>query len=770
MLYTTLRLALRHLFRQKVYSVVILLSLILGFSFAHLLTAFVVRELNTDAFFSQQDCLYRLHSSDPFGSDRSISFITDETSQYVAERFPEVEALCRVTELNRSGVTVRTQHASFPERQVLQADPMFFRLFDYPFREGSAVQALRPQTVVLTEATAQALFGDRRAVGESLTIQLDTAERLFTVAGVLATPAENSHLQFEAVVPYDAFPPQAGGASAYVLLQPGTAPETLAAHINADAARPSLIGPGGAEYALEPLSEVYFDQDNAKGFTQVRNRWLVTLGWIVTCLMLFIASFNFINLFSVSLLERQKEFGIKKVLGASGGAIRSGAGVEVALYLGIALVLSSVLTYSLLPYFNDIFAASLDVRYLGDGKVVGGFGLLILVLGGAVTWVLSRYLARIRPVDLLRRASQARWRFNRVFFTVQFVISLALLICTAIFIKQTQYIQHKPLGFNRNLIELRPATPEQAGKLPVLKQELAQEPLVQHASLASGNPISGNMVIRYELPDGELYTPYALSGDEQLLVTLGLTLVTGRNIGPGEPNGKLVNEKFVRYFHLDDPIGAPVPGAPDETIIGVVRDFNSVSLKQEIPLYLIGYNPTPGRLLIDFSGAELATVLPRLERAWNEVYPDQPFDYALLNEELLTKHREDFFLYRLVVAFAVGSMAITCFGLFALAWGTARRKTKEIAIRKSLGASAGSIFTLLTWEFSRWIVLAFGLAAPLAYFLMQRWLDHFVYKTDLSGWIFVASGAVALGIALLTVSAQTLRAARANPVDSLRYE
>lgn len=764
------KIAFRNLLRHKLYAAVIILSLAIGLSFANILIAFMVREASTDAFFTQKNRIYRLLSDDPFGERNNISYILENTSEYIAQHFPEIEKLSRVYDLKSEGVELKNHTNLYSEIMVLGVDSSFLQIFDFSFAQGYPLQALQPNGVVLTQKTANKIFGKESAVGETVTIIRDTVQKLMQVTGVIDELPENSHLQFDALVHYTSFINESGGAINYVLLNSQADPQQLADKISQDVEVPGLIGPGKSDFFLQPLPEVYFDTDNTRSYIRARNGLFITLGYVVTVLILFISSFNFINLFMVSLLERKKEVGIKKVLGASTASIRLAAFIEVCIFTGIALLISLLITVAVLPGFNQSFASSLTFTYLGNIKVIVGFGILIILLSTAIAFILSLYVSRIDPISLISQRSQPKIKFNILLFTLQFVISTALIICSAIIIKQTEYIKNKPLGFNRHVIELQAPSEALAAKLPVLKQKLLQESKIEHVSLTSGNPITGNSVIRYELENEDFYTPYFLSGDEDLLSTLGLELIEGQNLTAGVHDGKLVNKKLVEYFNLQDPIGAIIPGTGNEKIIGVVNDFNSVSLKKEIPLYIIGYNPGGSRILVDYTNKNIQELLPRIEKSWKEVFPENRLVYHLLDEELLARHEEDFFFYRIIVTFSIASILITCFGLFALVWGNSRKKTKEIGIRKTLGASVISIIYLLIRDFSKWVMVAFMVAVPIAYYAMHQWLQSFAFKTEVSWWIFALSGVFSLFVALLTVSFQTVKASLANPVDALRYE
>lgn len=770
MIKNTLKLVVRTLLKSKLNAAVIILSLTIGLSFATVLIAFILRETNTDAFHTQRQRIYRLMSDDPWEGSAMIAYSLRPATDYLKEYYPEVEQLCRVNELSQRGVSIDYGSEEFPETMVVEVDINFFSLFDFPFIQGSAEDALQQEGIILSYALAQKVFGEQPPIGEVVYLQEDTVELALTVRGVLDEFPENSHWKLDALVPRGTSTQSFNGGVAYTLLKPTTNAHLLAEKVSQDANMPFLIGDGKGTYSFQPLADVYFDTTNDRSFTTVRDATLVQVSWLIVALILFMASFNFINLFVVSLTGRSKEFGVKKVLGASGGILRWSVIVEVMFLLGIALGLSLLITLVLLPKFSSVFQTTLTLTYLAHYQVIGGVVMMLILLGILISLVLNHYVSGIQPVSLLKRVAATSYRFNRGLFVLQFVVSAGLIICTAIIIRQMQYIQHKPLGFNRFLIEFKAPSQELANQLPIVKQKLSQSSLIEKVSLGSGNPINGNAIIHQALGKEEFYDPYLLSGDENFVETLGLRLLAGKNLSANEPDGKLVNEALVRRFQLEEPIGAQLPGEPEKRIIGVVQDFNSVSLKKNIPPYIILYNATPNKLLVDYENQSLEETLAVVRSAWTEVFPSYPFQYSLLEDVWFSRHQDDFQLYRIVVAFAVASIFITCFGLFALAWKMAQKRTKEIGIRKTLGASVFQIVRLLVWDFSKSILLAIVIASPIAYWIAQRWLENFAFRVEISWWLFALAGGFALLLAWLTMSIQTMNAARANPVDALRYE
>lgn len=330
------------------------------------------------------------------------------------------------------------------------------------------------------------------------------------------------------------------------------------------------------------------------------------------------------------------------------------------------------------------------------------------------------------------------------------------------------YVENAPLGFNRNIIQLNTTDKKVSEMLPVLKQKVSQLPDVNNVTVSNGNPISGNMVARYDLGNEQFYTPYLFGGDDAFLKTLDLNLVEGE-LPSKHRNGKLVNETLVRQFNLKKPVGEQVPGTKD-IIVGVVKDFTCSSFKQDVPPVIISFYENGQCLLIDYKGNNLERLLPQLQSEWKAIFPDDFFDYRIIQEDLMKKYKEDIFFYKIIITFSIISMVLSCFGLFALSWAVIQSRTKEMGIRKVLGATATDILNLLTITFTKRIILAFIISAPVGYYLMNRWLERFANKIELDIWIFGISGLVVTLIAFVTLGFQTVKAIVTNPVDEIRNE
>ena len=764
MSFYALRLALRHIRRRKIYSLVIVLSLAVGFACTALLLSFIVAELRTDSFHAKSSRTFQAFSEDPFEGEGNIAYLPRQTLDYLKANYPEVQEAVQVGSIATRSLA--SSQATLEDVELLSVDSTFFSVFDFPIYAGMASKGLTSETIMISRDRALALFGHDRPIGETLTLKTADTTRTLMISGILDHFPENSHLKFDVLVAHSILKNSFFGGATYVLLHDRSSAETLVEKVNHDTKLPGLIGEGKLRYGLAPLTGSYFNEINKMTYMHTRSLPFIRTAALVCALILFMAAFNFSSLYLLSLQERKKEAGIRKTLGVTLWRLLKSLTSEVALYIGIALLIAVGLMSIALPYFNGILNTSLNMDYVTRWDLLAIAAGIVFFIGMLVVAFSLAQQHRVLPVSLMKNTA-SKVGFNKLLFTVQFTISITLAVCAVTIIRQMNYLETAPLGFNRHIIVLQ-ADKGQAPRLPALKNELLQLPGVKHAAISNGSPVFGNWMVRYDLEEGKSYSPRLFSGDEDLMKTLDLQLLEGE-LPAANKQGRLVNEALVRMFDMEDPVGKMIPGTKDP-IIGVVKDFTATSFKDEIQPAIISYSTDNSRLLIDYSGATATEVVPVIEAAWKKIFPGEFFSYRLIQEELMKKYKDDTFLYKTVVSYSIVSMVISCFGLFALSWAVAQSRMKEVGIRKVMGANARDIVRLLTVSFVKRIVIAFLVAAPISYYLMNEWLHRFVRKIPMDGFTFVAAAAAVTVVALTTMSLQTLRAAWRNPVEELKNE
>ncbi|MEI9918872.1 MAG: FtsX-like permease family protein [Bacteroidota bacterium] len=763
MLPYSFRLALRHFSRKRIYSSIIILSLTVGFVCTCLLVSFLIAEENVDSFHAKRERLFELVSDDPFGaSEGRLNYTTVATGNYLAS-YPEVENSCQLTAINHAEAEIDEKATPLA---TIGVDTSFFTMFDFPLASGT--RKLTSDGVFITSAKARQLFGTTNVLGESFSLRTRDSVRLVSITGVFAEPKEKSHLKFDAVVSHAVIErPQgeARGGVHYLLLHNPDA-STLEAKINGDTLRPTLLGTGKLKYYFVPLEKAYTSLWNRYPYMQTRSETFIWVGWIVGGLILFMASFNFANLFLLSMQERKKEAGIQKTLGISFWQVLRGATTEAGIYIGISFSLAIILAYSLMPIFNSVLQVDLQFDYMSRVTVLLIIGGVVLFLAIVVVLAATLQQRRVLPVSMMRNVS-AKVRFSKLFFTLQFFVSITLCVCSITIIKQMKFIETAPIGFNRNIIQLDVIKKDLAPKVTELKNLVLQIPGVDGASQSSGNPISGLMIVAVEI-DGKPVSVYLFEGDDDLVTTLDLEVLEGAGTIKN-PGDKIVNETYLKTFNVKNPIGADFPGGPQGSkIVGVVKDFTCSSFKAAIPAVAISHRDQARSLLISYGQSDPGTLLPKIQASWTKIFPDEPFEFKILQQDLMKKYSEESLFYKVVLAASITSMIISCFGLFALSWAVIKSRAKEMGIRKVLGASIANVLGLLTATFAKRLLLAFAFAAPTGYYLMTLWMDRFVSKAPIDAWVFGGTALALTFIAIITLGFQTLKASLSSPLDEIK--
>lgn len=808
-----LKVAFRHLTKHQLYSAINVLGLTLAFGFCTLIWLFVSHELSFDTHYPKADRIYRAWVKEIYPDQTFFNTVTPiPLGSALESNYPEVKETVRVGIFS----SIVSQGDVAHSETITMVDPGFFTLFETATLAGKPDLSELRQGVI-TEATATKYFGEGDPVGKLLEIQLGETAYNFTVTGVVENPPATSSLAYEILIPFENFRLQTGeqawsswynvSVETYVLLREDAAVASLESKF------PTMVEqvlgedyvPDEYNVGLQPLTDIHLNADFPPGIVDISDHKYVYILSGIAILILLVASINFITLALGRSINRAKEVGVRKSLGARQGQLMVQFWGEAFLATVLSLLLGGLLAYLLLPTFNQLANRELTLALSPDTIIfLLSLTLLIALLAGVYPALLT---SRFAPTQILRNdlgGTVRQGRLQQAMIAFQFVISVGLIISTLVMNRQLRYLQDKNLGFNPDPVVVVPqnmraglsdgivaVVDEGRQRKLRLEQALEQIPEVQQVS----NTIhtfgqAGWTEIGFTTDDGQYRECVLNIVDADFVPTYQLDMVEGRNFRKGnladERTGVLINQTFAQAFGLTDPVGSQLP-APFEAyqVLGVVRDFHYQSLHHQIVPVLLAINPegifsqveninipdSPDpKISINLQTERLSETMARLEQLWANVAPDQQFDYYFVDERLNAQYRQEKRLGEILSITTVVSLLVSCLGLFGLVTLAVSNRVKEIGIRKVLGASVAQIMALIYQDFMKLIGIALVFAVPLAYFLMKRWLADFPYRTNLGASTLLVAAIIVMVLAFITIAYQSVRAARMNPVTSLRDE
>jgi putative ABC transport system permease protein len=781
--------AIRNLKKYKGHSLINIMGLAIGMAASLLIFLYVHHELSYDMFHSKADRIQRVLLLDKsMGVSNTYAGITFVAmGPEIPADIPEVEEAVRI--MGRGRQPLRIGERRIYTKDMAMADPSIFKIFDFGLVEGDPDSALQESfTAVLTQDMAATLFGEDDPTGKTFIWGEDD----FRVTGILADIPRVSHLQFDVLISLN-FPDEEGSigeslrdwgrisAPTYVLLREGTTPENL---------EEKLIGvlrKNGIEenfavtnQALKDVhlrsKNVVFDGNN-KNKGDISNVYSMSA---VAFFILLIAIFNFMNLSTARSHGRSREVGMRKVVGALRFQLIGQFLGESLLLCVCGLVIALALVSLALVYLRSAFDLHLDLGILLQPLVAVGIvaGTLLtgLLAGSWPSFVLSSF----KPTQVLKGSSKGSSKgmgMRRVLVVVQFAISIALIIGSGIVYQQIKFIKTRNMGYDREQILFLSFNQETTAQYETMVEKLAQSPDI--LSLSSSGNLPGRTMGRFGIqPDGIDQTdPWIVSGmsmDEHFIETLGLELVEGRNFsrefGTDAEEAVIINQAAAKAIGWDEPLNKTFQNGQLK-VVGVIRDFHFASLRHVVEPLVIRFRPDAnGFLSLKLRAGAIPDAIAHLRAVWDELLPGHPLEFTFLDDEFNMQYRREQSFGSLTRGFTVLAIFIACLGLFGLASHTVEQRTKEIGIRKVLGAGMGSLLSLLATTYLKLVLLANLIAWPVAYFMMKRWLADFVYRIDLGIGIFFLSMISAAVISLLTVSYHSMRAAKLDPVRALRYE
>ncbi len=798
------KIALRNLKKNPGYSVINIAGLAIGLACCVLILLYVQDELTFDLFHQQAGRIYRLVTTQksPEQGERHFPSVMGPVAPALLAEFPEVSKTVRIRERQGMGrFTVRYGENRFYEGDYLLAEPSFFEIFDFKLLQGDPQTALTlPSALVITETAARKYFGDENPVGKTLAI-----ERYgdFKVTGLLQDPPRNSHLDFSMLLSFatlEANPRwkqyidswESDSFITYVLMREkidiAAFNTKLAAltqkHLNAEQRN-------AVQLSLQSLRDIHFHSAHLE-FDRNSRKGEITYIYIFSAIALFvllIACINYMNLATARSMKRAREIGMRKVVGARQAQLIGQFLGESILLSCLGLFFAVVGVELALPAFNAFADKNLALDFFSNGWLVLGLFLLVFGVGIVSGSYPAFYLSQLHPSLVFKGAIKSGGsvsQLRRGLVVAQFALSIIMIVSTIVAYRQIDYIRTKNLGFNQEqLVVVDINSGNTRRNFASIKNEMLKVAAVKNVSVSSRVPGEWKNLSQIEvMPEGvaaaAMHSMYFLGIDAEFLATFEMNLAAGRNLSNEmgtDTSAVIINEAAARLLGWESPLGMELR-VPAENyrvrVVGVVKDFHFQSLHEKIAPLVLGHWNNPIRE-IDYFTARVATsnlsaTVAALQKVHEQFDQVTPFEYNFLDERLNDFYQADLRVGKIFGASATLAIFIACLGLLGLAAFIAEQRTKEIGVRKVLGASAGNIVYLLSKDFTKLVLLATIIASPLAYWALQRWLQNFAYHIALGPGTFLLAGCGALLIALFTISFQALRAALTNPVEALRYE
>lgn len=809
-----LKIALRKLLKNKAHTAINIIGLAVAFGSSILLYLTASYEFSYDTFHKDADRVYRLYFNtvDKSGKQEYSAAMAYPLTPALKAEFPEVEAATRLMWL---GGVIEYQGKKF-EKNIRAVDAGFLKVFSFPLLKGNANTALADKnSIVISKTTAENIFGKTDPVGKQISIDLGGRKEPFIVGGVLENAPKNSTIEYDVLMlsenhsSYEALKSSWTNQNHEVYIKlaantsQATAEKRFEPFINKymktteeDAKKSGRMKNARGQYVsllLMPFADVHFDTITNWG-SGVSKNYIYTL-LIIALLIVLIASINFINLTIAKSFTQAKEVGVRKSLGANKGQLFLQGWGESFLVCAVALIIGLGMAYAFLPQFNRLFESNLSIQnfLVPTNLIVAIIGFLIItfIAGGYPAFVSSRFnIVQVLKGKLTKKKPGV---LRNSLLIVQFSISCLLISCTLVIFEQLKYLRNKPMGYDKEQIISVPVgnTLNRKTAVQQFRNELSKYPAIASVTGSGvnfGNGLDGSSsrsTYGFDYYPNESDTKNVktiltdwLRVDYDFLKTLGIKTVEGRDFSPSfgtDSTALIVTESLVKQMgekHAVDKFLMPDSAVGKQKIIGVIPDFYLYSLRRESRSITLEMAPQ-GRVnyvLIRTQSQNLAEAMDLVKTTWKKLVPNDEFKGSFINENVDRWYNREERLSQIFSLAAGIAIMLSCMGLFAVALMIIEQRTKEIGVRKVLGASITSIVNLISVDFLKMVAIAFVIATPIAYYLMQQWVKDFAYRTDLHWWIFALAGVLLVIIALLTVSYQSIRAALMNPVKSLKSE
>ncbi len=781
------KIAWRNITRYKAFSAINIIGLSIGMACSIFILLWVQNERSYDTFHENADNIYRVTAN---VSDFHIAVSPSPIGPAVTTLFPQVKSFVRLN--GPASHVFSLDNHQFEEKNTFYVDSNFLSFFSFPLLKGDAATALlQPDAIVITETIAKKYFGNNDPIGN--TVKMDNLGNRI-VTGVLKNVPANSHLQFDCLMPMSAIAQTNRDLRderwdnfnfyTYLLFDKSNKGDRIAGITNQlnelYKTRESSLN---VLFAFEPLKDIHLHSNLEADFPGRGNAQYVKIFFVIAIFILLVACINFMNLATARSARRAKEVGLRKVVGATRRQLVFQLMGESILFASLSLIVAILLVWLLLPLFNQLAGKEITID-LFSGNVLLSLLLIVIVTGIVAGSYPALFLSGFQPSAILKGSLKSKGGnlvFRNSLVVLQFVIAIALLAGTIIVYQQLSYIRHMNLGFDKANVLYIPMKGELWNKTGALKAELAQNPLTSDFAFAGNLPVSlttGTINVDWDGKDPQSQVLFPNMGaDENLLKVLDLKIAAGRYFSKefkGDSANYVINEKAAMTMGFSSPADAvgktfTLWGTRGQ-IVGIVKDFNFKPVQHAIEPLVFFYNSPARMIVVRTQPGKTDATINALEKISLSLNPSFPFSFGFLDDELNKQYRGEQQMGSLFNVFAIIAILISCIGLYGLSAFMAEMRIKEIGIRKALGASVSSIVYLLSSGFARLLLIATLIAIPLAWYVLHSWLEGFVYRIDIGWIVFAAAAFTALIIAGLTISYESIKAARAAPVKSLRSE
>jgi len=813
MIQNYIKTTLRNIIKHRALSTINILGLTIGLTAVILIGIYVRYEFSFDRFHKHAENIYRVERKGKMdGKSFHLPHTNNNIPRALAGEYPSITDFIRIWPANGM---IRDHHNNFHQEQIYLADNSFLEVFTFPLKKGNKHTALEaPYSVVMTEELARKYFGDTEVIGKTLEAQVLDSNVTLNITGVMEEMPDNSHLQSDMLVSYETAKSIAPAQYlntwvgnylySYLKVKPGTDIQQLESQFpkfvdkHMDAEFRKILGEDSSisefmQLHLQPLTDIYLFArlDYAIGPTGDISKVYTAIG--IALLILIIACINYINLSTAKSLTRAREVGMRKVFGAFRRKVIGQFIAESVILALLALILSMIVVESVLPAFNAFLDKELTIGYFSQPVillVLIGLAVLIGILAGLYPAV---HISSYRPVTMLKSLDQgpagsSSANIRKGLVILQFAISVALLISVFTMNRQLNFMINKDLGFKQEKVMVVQSNDRKFRQnMQTLKERLTQVPEISHIALADNNlgeTEYGDGVFRVkDKPKNTTENFWMINIGEDFLSTLQINLLEGRSFSEDFRSDRqgayIINEAAMKKLGITDPqkaVGTQLvqnrlDGQSQGKIVGVVKNFHfqplQIKIKPLIFTYQAGYN---NHMFLKIGGNDMQQTITKIQKAFAEQLPNFTFHYSFLDNQYRQGYQKEIRMKKMFTVFSILAIFIASMGLFGLAAFMTERKTKEIGIRKAIGASTGKIVAMLSSQFLKWVLLANLIAWPLVYFVLKSWLQNFAYHIDLQVGYFLLATGIAIFVAQATVFYQAFTAARTNPVESLRYE